>query len=102
MLQEKFSTPAKDRASRRKVKDAVVSEADKERFAAFVAIKCAAQAAGCQLSLAQIVGDESTTKEPLDNDAWLDVPQYMALDLVGDYVIGEQRHVYKGQWRTTP
>ena len=62
-----------------------------------MAVKCAAQTASCQLSLAQIVGDQTTTKEPLENGAWINVPQFMALDLVGDYVIGEQRHIYKGE-----
>lgn len=97
-LQEKQLSTSKERLSRRKPKDIVLSDQDKEKLAAFVAIKCAAQTASCQLSLAQIVGDHATSKEALDNEAWLAVPQFMALDLVGDYVIGEQRHVYKGQF----
>ena len=74
----------------------MVSEKDKERYAAFVAVKCAAQTAQAQLCLAQIVGDHTTTKQSLTQEAWIDIPQFMVLDLVGDYVIGEQRRVYKG------
>ncbi|XP_067928992.1 cilia- and flagella-associated protein 54-like [Watersipora subatra] len=91
----KQQASSKDRSYRRKVKGVVVSEPDKEKLAAYVAIKCAAQAASCQLALAQIVGDHASTKEPLQQAAWVNLPQFMALDLVGDYVIGKQRHVYK-------
>lgn len=93
-IKEKLS-PNKER-SRRKQKEVIVSEPEREKFAAFVAIKCAAQTASCQLSLAKINGDLSATKSSPAQDSWIDVPQFMALDLLGDYVIGEQRHVYKG------
>lgn len=95
-LQEKQLSSVKDKG-KKKPKDIVISQKDKERYAAFVAIKCAAQTAQAQLCLAQIVGDHTTTKQALTQEAWIDIPQFMVLDLVGDYVIGEQRRVYKGE-----
>ena len=74
----------------------MVSEKDKERYAAFVAVKCAAQTAQAQLCLAQIVGAPTTTTQSLTQEARIDIPQFMVRDRVGDYVIGEQRRVYKG------
>lgn len=83
--------------SRRKAKEVVFSEQDKEKLAAYVAIKCASDTAQAQISLSQITGESSTTQRMLSRDAWLDLPQFMVLDLVGDYVIGQQRKVYKGK-----
>lgn len=77
-----------------------LSEQDKERFAGFVAIRCASQVAKAQVALAQIVGDTASAKRSLEKEAWIELPQFMVLDLVGDYVIGEQRVVYKGNIRS--
>lgn len=74
-----------------------LSDQDKEKLAAFTAVQCAARAAQAQLSLSQVVSDTSASDRSLDQDAWVDIPQFMVLDLVGDYVIGEQKKVYKSK-----
>lgn len=90
---------SKEKSRRKVTKEVVLSEQDKERLAAFLATQCAARAAQAQLSLSQVVSDTSASDRSLNHEAWVDLPQFMMLDLVGDYVIGEQKKVYKSMYK---
>jgi len=96
-----LQTPTQLKERKKTAKEVVISDQDREAYAAFVAIRCAAASAQAQLALSQISGDTSITRKSLEQETWHDIPQFMILDLVGDYVIGEQRKIYKGELLVT-
>ncbi|XP_021355787.1 cilia- and flagella-associated protein 54-like isoform X2 [Mizuhopecten yessoensis] len=74
-----------------------MADVDKERRAAWTAIRCAAALGQAQRSRILLIGDTSVTSQPLTDDAQKQVPEFIALDLVSDFVLGERKKVYKSQ-----
>ncbi|XP_033730570.1 cilia- and flagella-associated protein 54-like isoform X2 [Pecten maximus] len=74
-----------------------MADVDKERRAAWTAIRCAAALGQAQRSRVLLIGDTSVTSQPLTGNAETDIPEFIALDLVSDYVLGERKKVYKTQ-----
>ncbi|XP_062618793.1 cilia- and flagella-associated protein 54-like [Saccostrea cucullata] len=96
------STPErskKDRLSSRtkSSKSDEVGDQEKERRAAWLAIRCAAAVAEAQRARVLLIGDVSVTSQKLPETAQENIPDFVALDLVSAYVLGEKKKVYKNE-----
>ncbi|XP_069141650.1 cilia- and flagella-associated protein 54-like isoform X4 [Argopecten irradians] len=74
-----------------------MADVDKERRAAWTAVRCAAALGQAQRARVLLIGDTSVTSQPLTGNAESEIPEFIALDLVSDYVLGERKKVYKSQ-----
>lgn len=74
-----------------------MDEQDKEKHAAWLAIRCAAAVANSQRNRLLLIGDVSVTSQKLSEKAQQEMPDFVALDLVGGYVLGEKKKVYKSK-----
>jgi len=75
-----------------------MSEEEKERHAAWLAIRCAASVSNTQRNRILLIGDSSVTSQKLSDQAQAQMPDFVALDLVGGYVLGEKKKVYKSKF----
>ncbi|XP_056000170.1 cilia- and flagella-associated protein 54-like isoform X4 [Ostrea edulis] len=89
----------KDRLSSRtkSSKSDEVGDQEKERRAAWLAIRCAAAVAEAQRARMLLIGDVSVTSQKLQEVAQENIPDFVALDLVSAYVLGEKKKVYKNE-----
>lgn len=89
----------KDRASSRSksTKSEDLADQEKERRAAWLAIRCAASIAQAQRCRVLLIGDPSVTSQVLNDKAKDQIPDFVALDLVSAYVLGEKKKVYKNE-----
>jgi hypothetical protein len=63
-----------------------------------MAIRCATSLAEAQRARVQLSGEAKVSSQTLGDKAKGDVPEYMALDLLGSYVLGEKKRVYKSKY----
>ncbi|XP_053377953.1 cilia- and flagella-associated protein 54-like isoform X4 [Mercenaria mercenaria] len=82
--------------SKKQSKDSM-NEQEKERHAAWLAIRSAAAVANTQRNRLLLIGDVSVTSQQLSEKAQQEMPDFVALDLVGGYVLGEKKKVYKNE-----
>nr|XP_022298745.1 cilia- and flagella-associated protein 54-like isoform X2 [Crassostrea virginica] len=89
----------KDRLSSRtkSSKSDEVNDQEKERRAAWLAIRCAAAVVEAQRARMLLTGDPSVTSQKLQEAAKENIPDFVALDLVSAYVLGEKKKVYKNE-----
>ena len=74
------------------------SDLDLEKKAAWLAIRCAAAAGQAQRSRILLIGDSSVTGQPLSTKALEHMPDFISLDLISAYVLGERKKVYKSKY----
>ncbi|KAL3852227.1 hypothetical protein ACJMK2_015897, partial [Sinanodonta woodiana] len=74
-----------------------LNEQDKERRAAFLAIRCAAAVANSQRKRHLLTGDVGVTTQKLTQKAQEEIPEFLALDLVNLYVLGKKKKVFKNE-----
>ena len=93
----------KDRLSSRtkSSKSDEVNDQEKERRAAWLAIRCAAAVVEAQRARMLLTGDPSVTSQKLQEAAKENIPDFVALDLVSAYVLGEKKKVYKSKCLTS-
>ena len=72
-------------------------ERDHERQAAWIAIRCAAAAGQAQRAYSMLVGDPAVTSQSLSTKAREVLPDFLCLDLMGPYVLGEKKREYKSK-----
>lgn len=77
-----------------------INEQEKERRAAWLAIRCAASVANTQRNRLLLIGDPGVTSQKLLEKAQQEIPDFVALDLVSSYVLGEKKKVYKSKLMT--
>ena len=70
-------------------------ERESERKAAWAAVRCAASVGQSHRNLALLIGHSAVTSLKVGANA--DPPEFAALDLVGSYVIGEKKRIYKSR-----
>ena len=70
-------------------------ERENERKAAWAALRCAASVGQAHRFLSLLIGNAGVTS--LKVGATIDPPEFAALDLVGSYVIGERKRIYKSR-----
>lgn len=89
----------KDRLSSRtkSSKSDEVGDQEKERRAAWLAIRSAAAVTEAQRGRMLLTGDVSVTSQKLTDSAQENIPDFVALDLVSAYVLGEKKKVYKSR-----
>ena len=73
------------------------TEADKERRAAWVCIRCAAATAQAMRARSMMVGDTNITSNKVAEKSQRCMPDFTALDMVNPYVLGEKKKVYKSE-----
>ena len=72
---------------------------DNEQRAAWTAIRCATAAGAAQRSRLLLVGDPSVTTQQLSTRSAEQMPDCIALDLIGSYILGEKTKLYKSTSR---
>lgn len=60
-------------------------------------MRCAGAVANAQRNRLLLIGDSSVTSQTLTDKAQEEMPDFVALDLVGAYVLGEKKKVYKSK-----
>ncbi|XP_052780184.1 cilia- and flagella-associated protein 54-like isoform X4 [Mya arenaria] len=95
-LASKGTKKKSPRKSKSKTKDDM-NEQEKERRAAWLAIRCAAAVSNTQRNRILLIGDTGVTSQKLSDEAQKEMPDFAALDLVGAYVLGEKKKVYKNE-----
>ncbi|GFO44544.1 hypothetical protein PoB_007104900 [Plakobranchus ocellatus] len=76
------------------------TEQEKERRAAWTAIRCGAVVANAQRHRQLLVGDPGVSTQRVGDTAGGgagDVPDFVSLDLLSGYVLGEKKKVYKNE-----
>lgn len=78
------------------------TQTEKERRAAWVAIRCATITAEAQRARGMLIGDTNITAEKvsLKSDS-CPVPDFAVLDMVHSYVLGEKKKVFKSKIKLT-
>ncbi|XP_064633928.1 cilia- and flagella-associated protein 54-like isoform X3 [Lineus longissimus] len=79
----------------RKKKEEQLSDVEKDRRAAWIAIRCAASAGSAQRSRMLLMGNTAVTTQALSAQARNDIPDFAVLDLIGSYVLGEKKRIFK-------
>ena len=74
-----------------------INELEKERRAVWLAIRCAASVANTQRNRLLLIGDANVTSQKLTEKAQQELPDFISLDLVSSYVLGEKKKVYKSK-----
>ena len=70
-------------------------ERESERKAAWAAVRCAAAVGQAHHTLSLLIGHSAVTSGKVGPNA--DPPEFAALDLVGSYVIGERKQIFKSR-----
>ncbi|KAK7503699.1 hypothetical protein BaRGS_00005238, partial [Batillaria attramentaria] len=73
------------------------SELEKERKAAWIAIRCAAAAAQAMRARSLLIGDTTITSQKVSDKSQQKMPDFTALDMMHLYVLGEKKKVYKNE-----
>jgi hypothetical protein len=74
-----------------------MDDAEKNRRAAWVAIRCASAVAQAQRSRMLLIGDTAVTSQPLSEKAQNEIPDFLSLDLVSVYTLGKKKKKYKSK-----
>ena len=74
-----------------------MDDAEKNRRAAWVAIRCASAVAQAQRSRMLLIGDTAVTSQPLSEKAQTEIPDFLSLDLVSVYTLGKKKKKYKSK-----
>ncbi|KAK3102398.1 hypothetical protein FSP39_011137 [Pinctada imbricata] len=74
-----------------------LGDQEKDKRAAWVAIRCAAEIAKAQRARILLIGDTEVTSKALSDRACTEVPDFIALDLISAYVLGEKKKIYKNE-----
>ena len=84
-----------------RVKSRAATEVDddreKERRAAATAVRCAAAVGQASRARLLLSGDPAVTSQTLGPRAQADLPEYAVLDLVGSYVLGTKKRIFKSE-----
>lgn len=80
-----------------KSKKKVSEEEGDETSALWLAVRCAGAVANAQRSRLLLIGDAGVTSQTLSDRAQAEMPDFVALDLVGGYVLGEKKKVFKSK-----
>lgn len=83
--------------SRSKEDDPSIPEHEREKRAAWLAIRCAAATAAAQRARMLLIGDNSVTSQKLGDKEVKNVPEFAALDLISCYVLGEKKKIFKSE-----
>ena len=70
-------------------------ERESERKAAWAAVRCAASVGQAHHTLSLLIGHSAVTSGKVGPNA--DPPEFASLDLVGSYVIGERKQIFKSR-----
>ncbi|KAL8594729.1 hypothetical protein ACOMHN_051675 [Nucella lapillus] len=73
------------------------TEAEKDRRAAWVAIRCAAATAQAMRVRGMMIGDTSIAMQKVMDRSQKPVPDFAALDMMNAYVLGEKKKVFKNE-----
>ncbi|CAL1546460.1 unnamed protein product [Lymnaea stagnalis] len=65
--------------------------------AAFLAIRCATAAANAQRARGLLIGDQKVTSQKVGEKAAASMPDFLALDLLGGYILGEKKKIFKNE-----
>ncbi|XP_052282343.1 cilia- and flagella-associated protein 54-like isoform X6 [Dreissena polymorpha] len=74
-----------------------MNDQEKDRHAAWLGIRCAAAVSNTQRNRLLLIGNAIVTSQKLADKAQQEIPDFVALDLVGSYVLGEKKKVYKNE-----
>ena len=74
------------------------TEQDKERRCAWLAVRCATACAQALRARGLLIGDTAVTSQKVGEKSTGDVPDFLALDLLSGYVLGEKKKVYKSKF----
>ncbi|XP_046336681.2 cilia- and flagella-associated protein 54-like isoform X2 [Haliotis rufescens] len=97
-VQKKKLKSKKERSkSRSKEDDPSIPEHEREKRAAWLAIRCAAATAAAQRARMLLIGDNSVTSQKLGDKEVKNVPEFAALDLISCYVLGEKKKIFKSE-----
>lgn len=80
-----------------KSKKKVSEDEGDETSALWLAVRCAGAVANAQRSRLLLIGDANVTSQTLSDRAQAEMPDFVALDLVGGYVLGEKKKVFKSK-----
>ncbi|XP_064604908.1 cilia- and flagella-associated protein 54-like isoform X2 [Liolophura sinensis] len=72
-----------------------LGDSEKERRAAWLAIRCAASVAQAQRQRSLLCGDPTITAQQLTEKMLKDLPEFVPLDLLSPYILGKQKKVYR-------
>ncbi|XP_012946048.1 cilia- and flagella-associated protein 54 [Aplysia californica] len=73
------------------------TEQEKERRCAWLAVRCATAVATAQRARGLLVGDTAVTSQRVGEKSTGEVPDFLGLDLLSGYVLGEKKKVYKNE-----
>ena len=73
------------------------SNQDQEQRAAWIAVRCAAAVGQAMRARTLLAGDPSITAAGIGTKAQQDMPDFLMLDLVGSYILGERKRLYKSE-----
>ena len=76
-------------------KDEPLDDLDLERRAGWTALRCAAAVSQAQRSCVLLVGDKQVTSQMISDRALNELPEFVSLDLISSYVLGEKKRIYK-------
>ena len=80
-----------------KLKKKDIDVESEETTALWLAVRSAGAVANAQRNRQLLIGNASVTSQTLSDRAQEDMPDFVALDLVGAYVLGEKKKVYKSE-----
>lgn len=73
------------------------TDADQERRAAWLAIRCATAAGVAQRARLLLVGDPLVTTQTMTSEALEKLPEFLTLDLIGNSVLSEKKKEFKSE-----
>ena len=62
-----------------------------------IIFRCAAAVCESQKNRALLIGNNTAMEQPISNKNQVVIPEFLALDLVSSYVIGEKKRIYKSR-----
>ena len=75
----------------------VNTELELEKKAAWLAIRCAAATGQAQRSRMMLIGDPTVTTLQFSTKSLDHIPEFIPLDLISSYVLGEKKKIYKSK-----
>ena len=73
------------------------TDMEKERKAAWVAVRCAAATAQAMRARGMMIGDTTITAQKVGEKSQGCMPDFTALDMMNPYVLGEKKKVFKSE-----
>ena len=66
---------------------------------ALAALRSATQVGQAQRARVLLMGEHAITSQPIAKQAQAVIPEFTMVDLVGSYVLGEKKRVYKSEYK---